>query len=144
MEIIYEFSHERKRDKPLSHQVSFEIMDIGLIEKILVGLTLFTGFIWLRRRQKKLNLEIEGPRFAFGFFFLLPAFLLLEAQIFPKLPVSQVEGIAVKILVLAATILAIGHYFVNPKKAGARASQEELSDRNQGPSKGQESSEPQA
>jgi hypothetical protein len=88
------------------------------IERILVGLLLVAGFLWLRHRARKIDESARGRALLATAFFLVPA-LAIGKWLFEKLPYGLYENLAIELGGLAAVIAVAGLVFMKPG-AGAR------------------------
>lgn len=88
------------------------------LEKTVLILMLFSGFLWLRRRARALSLEGQIQRATLGVFVLLPALLIGEKFLFEQLPFGFWTNLLVKIAGVAATFPLIGYVFLKNPPSG--------------------------
>jgi hypothetical protein len=94
-----------------------------LIEKVLLGITLFSGFTYLRRRSHALGPEANMHVVLLALFAVLPAFLILEAKVLPLFPIKGYPLLALKVSLLIGTFFGIGHWILRPKAKPAAPEQ---------------------
>jgi hypothetical protein len=94
-----------------------------LIEKVLLAVTLFSGFTYLRRRSHAVDPEANMHLVLMALFAVLPAFLVLEAKVLPLLPLKGYPLLALKVSLLIATFWGIGRWLLKTKSRVALAEQ---------------------
>jgi hypothetical protein len=84
-------------------------------ERIYVGLLLLAGFLWLRRRARRMDASTRGRALVASFLFLVPV-LVGGKWLFEKLPYTRYANLAIEVAGLAAAIAITGFVFMTPKK----------------------------
>ena len=82
-------------------------------ERVIVGLVLFAGFLWLRRRAKRLDDASRAQALVRTLLFLAPA-LIGAKWLFDRLPFDRWSNLAVQAAGLAALLVAAGLAFMRP------------------------------
>jgi hypothetical protein len=82
------------------------------LEKIILAVCLFVGFLWLRNRSKSIDLENQMMRSILGVFVLLPAALIGEKYLFTLFHLGLFTDILIKSVAILATFLIIGFGFL--------------------------------
>jgi hypothetical protein len=83
-------------------------------DKIVLGLCLLGGFLWIRKRSRSIDLENQKGRSLLGVFGILPAALLGEKYLFEWLHFDLYTNTAIKAATLIATFLIVGFGFLKP------------------------------
>jgi hypothetical protein len=86
-------------------------------ERILVGILIVAGFLWLRHRARKVDEAARGRALLATAFFLVPA-LAIGKWLFEKLPYGLYENLAIELAGLAAVIAVAGLVFMKPSRSG--------------------------
>lgn len=81
-------------------------------EKIVLGLCLLVGFLWLRARSRSVNLESQMLRALLGTFVFLPGALIGEKYLFEMFRLGGYMDILLKAAVVIATFLVVGFGFL--------------------------------
>lgn len=95
-----------------------------ITEKVILIVSIFGGFLWLRARARFVNSERQAGRVLVGIFLVLPALLVMESKAFERFHFGQLTDMLVKTLVICTTIAAVGFGFLRkpaPEAAKAEA-----------------------
>jgi hypothetical protein len=84
-------------------------------DRILVGVLLLVGFLWLRFRARKLDESGRSRAYKGILLFLIPV-LLSKPLTFDRLPFGRWENFAIEAGALAAAIALAGFVFMVPAK----------------------------
>src|SRR5687768_10577815 len=88
-------------------------------EKVVLIVSIFGGFLWLRARARSINPERQAGRVMVGIFLVLPALLVAESKAFERIHFGPLTDLLLKTLVVCATIAAVGFGFLRmPAGAG--------------------------
>jgi hypothetical protein len=82
------------------------------MERILVGVLLLAGFLWLRVRARRLEDAARGRALRGTILFLAPV-LIGGKWAFEKLPYGLYENLALEMIGLAAVIAVAGYVFMS-------------------------------
>ena len=85
-------------------------------EKIIVGICLFAGFLWIRQRSRQIDLTTQIPKALIGVFVILPILLLGQKLLFEKIVFALYAGLALKCAVIVLSFAFIGLVFLKPEK----------------------------
>jgi len=87
-----------------------------MVERIILGVGLLAGFIWIRTRARALREDENQSRKAlYGIFFFLAPLLLIGKWAFKFLPFEHNTNFAIQILALALMFAATGFFFLRKK-----------------------------
>lgn len=81
-------------------------------EKIIMAICAFSGFLWLRHRARRADLENQMGRSVIGVFVILPAVLIGEDYAFAHIHFGAYTDLLLKVLVAGAAFPLIGHAFI--------------------------------
>ena len=84
-------------------------------EKIVLGLCLLVGFLWLRARSRSIDLESQMLRALLGTFVFLPGALIGEKYFFEMFRFGGYVDILLKAAVVIATFLVVGFGFLKSR-----------------------------
>jgi hypothetical protein len=87
------------------------------IDRAVLIVCLFGGFLWLRNRARRFDLGKRQNIVVFGIFLLLPAVLVGEKQLFDLLHFGKYTNLLIIAASLTATFAAIGYGFLRPTPA---------------------------
>ena len=88
-------------------------------ERIILGVGLLAGFIWVRTRARALrDDEQQGRKALYGIFFFLGPLLLVGKWAFQYLPFEHNVNFAIELLAIGLMFAATGFFFLR-KKSGA-------------------------
>jgi len=90
-------------------------------ERILVVVLMIAGFLWLRRRGRRLDDASRGRAMIGSVLFLVPV-LIGGRWLFDRLPFGRVENLALELLGIAIVIAFAGFVFMSPAKSSGGAS----------------------
>lgn len=83
-----------------------------MTEKVALGICLFIGFLWLRRRARRGPVENSQGRVLFGVFLLLPALLFAGKWLFERFPLEPWLSLPLKTAALAGVFALVGFVFL--------------------------------
>jgi hypothetical protein len=83
-------------------------------ERVVLIVCLIGGFLWLRGRSRRMNLESRQVTVVVGIFLVLPALLLAEKALFEKLPWGPWVNAPIMGISLIATFAGVGFGFLRP------------------------------
>lgn len=87
-------------------------------ERLVVVVLMIAGFLWLRRRGRRMSDEARGKALLGTALFLVPT-LLAGRWLFDRLPYGRYENLAIELAGIAAMIAAAGFVFLKPAKPDA-------------------------
>jgi hypothetical protein len=93
-------------------------------ERVVLIVCLIGGFLWLRGRARRMNLERRQVTVVVGVFLVLPALLLAEKALFERLSWGPWINAPVMGACLIATFAAVGYGFLRPDPEAGREPKE--------------------
>lgn len=84
-------------------------------ERLAVVILMLIGFLWLRRRGRRMGDAARGKAMLGTALFLVPM-LLGGRWLFDRLPYGRYENLAIELAGIAAMIAAAGFVFLKPGK----------------------------
>jgi hypothetical protein len=83
-------------------------------DRLFIVVLLIIGFLWLRRRGRRLDDEARGRALLGSVFLLIPGVIGVK-WVAERLPFSHAQNIALEVLMLAALIALAGFGIIRPK-----------------------------
>jgi hypothetical protein len=84
-------------------------------ERILVVVLMIAGFLWLRRRGRRLDEASRGRALIGSVLFLVPV-LIGGRWLLDRLPYGRIENLVIELIGIAAVIAFAGYVFMTPAK----------------------------
>ena len=94
-------------------------MAMSTVDKVVMILCIFGGFLWLRARARAVHAERRQGMALVGLFMVLPALLIAESRVFERLSYGPATNALLKAAILVATFAAVGYGFLRPVQAGS-------------------------
>jgi len=86
-------------------------------DRLIVGLALLFGFLWMRTRARSLRDSEASRRALLGIFLGLAPALVAEKWLFDHLPFERFANLAIELGALGVSFGATAFFFLRPGKA---------------------------